>query len=1202
MTAVLLVRGDALGRSAGSHEVSGSGMRVTAATRVGRLPEVLDAVAAQTRPPERLVVVAAADATDASNGGASVLTRVTELVEAHERLVAAVPELVFIGLPAPVDLGAAVDAALAELDRRYAPGESFPDTSASTASHAAESPESESAEAPDHVDAPGPVQVEPAETQSETETHTEAGIAEVEAEADEAAPAEDQAAPAMDEAAHTEHDASAEGPEVSTHDGELEPEPAPSHTESPVVPTRSTAPTGPEWLWVLEDTVAPQPTALRRLVEAVRRSPSVGIAGPKVVRWENPRLLVELGRQVTRAGRRVDSPAFGDADQGQYDTRTDVLAVGTAGMLVRRSVYTELDGFEPTFAAAGADLDLGWRAQLAGHRVVVVPSAVVRRTRSAAERQAGPLATRLAERRAARRVALTRCSPLAVPLLALWTLVGGVLSALGLLLLKRPQHAWAELSDIGALGRPFSSTAARWRFRRATTIRRRHLTGLFIGSGAALGASWDRVRDAVTPDRSGTDQAPANDAAAAESGPVAEEAESLSGLPPSLPQRIATHPGFLAVLACTILSALTFRTALTQGVLDARGPGFAGGELFGVATNSNGLWHLYRDSWHGAGFGNALDTSPSMGVLAGLTWLVQWVPYVDDGRTPAGVTLSWLILAAMPLSALTAYLAARVATRARWGRGLVALAWGTSGVLTAALTQGRVSVVIAHILLPLVVAGFAAAMKRDGTWTATFAAVLAAGLLGAFVPVLLAVCVVAALIAVVVAPGLGRRSRAAVLAVVPVALLGPWVLKFVDEPRLLLTGQGLLDVRPDSPPAWQLALAQPDGGTQLVGLLFVPVLVVAVVALARRSGGRPRSVALTALTVTALVGLALAYLSERVEVGQAIRADGQPALATLWAGIGLELYVAAVLGILLVGGHGLAHVLGERRFGWRRFVAGAVAAVLAGGLAVAAGLTAWAGAGALQLGSDAFPAVAVEQANGPDANRLVVLTPSADRLDFAVIGNEPGQLMRDVERPAEVTDPGLAPLLGRIASGGVIPGGTGDALADLGVGFVSVMAKADDPLTRTLDAASGLTRLGSTAERTLWRVVARPSAAAPEVPVPPSRVRLDNAEGRPLQVVPVDGPHGAVVQDLSVAASGRQVVFAEAPEWSSHAVVTYNGQVLTPVATTGTPTYLLPPAAGRLEADLPPSHQRWFLAQIALLAAVVFLAIPFGSRRSRRLV
>ena len=44
-----------------------------------------------------------------------------------------------------------------------------------------------------------------------------------------------------------------------------------------------------------------------------------------------------------------------------------------------------------------------------------------------------------------------------------------------------------------------------------------------------------------------------------------------------------------------------------------------------------------------------------------------------------------------------------------------------------------------------------------------------------------------------------------------------------------------------------------------------------------------------------------------------------------------------------------------------------------------------------------------------------------------------------------------------------------------------------------------------------------------------------------------------------------------------------------------------PATAGRLESDLPPAHTRWFLAQLALLAVVVFLAIPFGTRRSRRL-
>ena len=47
-------------------------------------------------------------------------------------------------------------------------------------------------------------------------------------------------------------------------------------------------------------------------------------------------------------------------------------------MLVRRDVFDALGGFEPAFAPHAEDVDLCWRAHLAGHRVVVVPQARVR--------------------------------------------------------------------------------------------------------------------------------------------------------------------------------------------------------------------------------------------------------------------------------------------------------------------------------------------------------------------------------------------------------------------------------------------------------------------------------------------------------------------------------------------------------------------------------------------------------------------------------------------------------------------------------------------------------------------------------------------------------------------------------------------------------------------------------------------------------
>ena len=75
--------------------------------------------------------------------------------------------------------------------------------------------------------------------------------------------------------------------------------------------------------------------------------------------------------------------------------------VPLAGMLATARVLREL-GWERSFGDLGGDLDLGWRAQLAGHRVVVAPDARLRSV--AALGQA--TATTPARRRAARRVAL----------------------------------------------------------------------------------------------------------------------------------------------------------------------------------------------------------------------------------------------------------------------------------------------------------------------------------------------------------------------------------------------------------------------------------------------------------------------------------------------------------------------------------------------------------------------------------------------------------------------------------------------------------------------------------------------------------------------------------------------------------------------------------------------------------------------------
>ena len=56
-------------------------------------------------------------------------------------------------------------------------------------------------------------------------------------------------------------------------------------------------------------------------------------------------------------------------------------------MLVRRDVWDELGGFDPALPLFRDDLDFGWRANLAGHRVVICSRAVVHHAQAAASGQ-----------------------------------------------------------------------------------------------------------------------------------------------------------------------------------------------------------------------------------------------------------------------------------------------------------------------------------------------------------------------------------------------------------------------------------------------------------------------------------------------------------------------------------------------------------------------------------------------------------------------------------------------------------------------------------------------------------------------------------------------------------------------------------------------------------------------------------------------
>jgi GT2 family glycosyltransferase len=134
------------------------------------------------------------------------------------------------------------------------------------------------------------------------------------------------------------------------------------------------------------DDIALRPDAVSRLVEEVVRS-NAAIVGPKVVDWDTPVRLQNVGLAVDKFG--VFAPVVepGELDQEQHDAVTDVFAVSGGCTMVRADLFRTIGGYDAGIDFRGDDVDLCWRAQLAGARVMVVPAAVVRHHQQLADRR-----------------------------------------------------------------------------------------------------------------------------------------------------------------------------------------------------------------------------------------------------------------------------------------------------------------------------------------------------------------------------------------------------------------------------------------------------------------------------------------------------------------------------------------------------------------------------------------------------------------------------------------------------------------------------------------------------------------------------------------------------------------------------------------------------------------------------------------------
>jgi GT2 family glycosyltransferase len=976
-----------------------------------------------------------------------------------------------------------------------------------------------------------------------------------------------------------------------------------------------------DWVWLLHDDCAPDPDALHHLLDAGAASARVGVVGPKLVAWDDPTRLLEVGVTVSRGGRREDTLDGAVRDQGQHDGRCDVLAVGTAGMLARRDLWDRLDGLDPALPLLRDDVDLCWRAHLAGSRVVVAPRAVVADAQAATRRLRPADAVRGAVRRADRRhgvhVALARCSPWAVPLVVAQVLLQALCRAVGLLAAKAPREALDEVLAVGAvLLAPWRWIGSRWRARASRQVPRSSVSPLLVPRSAVLRRAADAVvawRHAQRDDGAAVGHGPG---VPPEPGPTADAAQPQVLAPARWPRRVALAPLTWVLLGLAAATAVAARGIVGIGAL-------TGGALGRVSGDGRGLWQDAVGTLRGPGLGTSGAAPPYDVLRAGAVRALE----VAVGDRAAALAVDLLVLGAPMLSAVAAYLGAATATRSRAARAWAAAMWGASPLLTTATAQGRLGPVAVHVLLPLVAAAVARALGRRGTVTAMAAAALGLALVGSVLPSVLLLGAVVALGGVVLGHG-AVRLRAAGLLVLPVALLGPWLLELVARPALLLAGPGAVDVGPAA-----------DSGSGLPGLLrffesvvdrpvgwpawtlavpFVPLLVAGLLGILR---GGPRGRAATAAWIVTLLAVAGALVLPHVVLVGPSAGGAVPAVRG-WPGGVLDVGLLGVLAAALIGIDGLNWRSSAR---WRRVLVAPVllACVLA---PLAAAGWAWRGSDVpLERGAlTALPAVAADAAAGPRATRTLVLGNADGVVTYRLAGREPEAWTRNLPGrelgaaepdglAAERTDAGSAAgsaaaslVAARAVEALLAPEGTGSgpvgtgtsgapdaasadpvaALRRLAIGFVLVQEPVPGPTAERLDSLGGLTRIGAPRGGRLWRVGAAQDPAT-------ARVHVLDPSGAPASVVPVSGSHAAVHATLAAGAQGRRLLLSEVASTSWRASL--DGRRLAPVTASGDwrQAFALPASGGHLVVEhVDPRHKAWRWAQLGLLALLLLLALP----------
>lgn len=624
-----------------------------------------------------------------------------------------------------------------------------------------------------------------------------------------------------------------------------------------------------DWIWLLHDDAAVLPGTLAGLLDVATASDDIAVVGPKIREWPSLKRLLEVGVSITNTGSRETGLEPGEPDAGQHDWPRDVLAVSSAGMLVRRDVWDELGGFDPALPMFFDDLDFGWRVARADYRIRTAPSAIIFHAeatwRGTRRRTAGDV-PHWEERRGALYTLLANTSRRRFWWQYVRLFAGSLLRFLGFALSKDPESASDELLALRSIYfHPLELRAAR-RDRAAKATRSvADFRELFPPFWLPYRHGFDAIVDAVV-----AMVKPESVESIGRRSAHEDDEELVDDLHEERPSFLYRHTWLVVALALIAMAVVAGR-GLFAG---PDGAMLHGGSLPPAPGSAGDWWNLLVERRHPVGLGSAAVPPIFVLPLAMIATPLWGVP---------GTVLTGLMVFAVPLAGLAAHRLGRHLTPRRLPRIVWAVSYAMSVAAIGAVPQGRIGTVVALIVLPIV-ANTAIQLVEDPKWQVGVRLGVWIAVASAFAPVSLLLCLLGLGLLLAIE---GRWVLRDVLVAVgtAVALLGPWLVQRAGRPLRMWWEAGFPVEAHVS--TFHLLLGR-DGGPGSAPLWFnVALPVVAALAIVPR---RCRNQVLLCWVI-ALIGLLVAVVGNALSFTTTFG----PVAVPVWVGVPVVVWVAGLL-------------------------------------------------------------------------------------------------------------------------------------------------------------------------------------------------------------------------------------------------------------------------------------------------------------------